>query len=142
MLLINIFSCAKEICISKKLIYMSTTLNPVISNYNTSVAKPSVFNRFFAWCNNQQSNRLLWLGIALTAHGCILTPITISAVIFAGSNLFLFITAIIAMSLALVTNLAAMPTKITIPVFFFSILMDVAIVIASCYMGFSTANVF
>jgi hypothetical protein len=121
---------------------MSTILNPVISNYNPSIEKPSVFSRFFNWCNNQQTNRLLWLGVALTAHGCILTPITISAVIFAGSNLYLFIAALIAMTMVLVSNLAALPTKITIPVFFFSILMDVAIVIATLYMGLNSGNVF
>ena len=35
------------------------------------------------------------------------------------------------MAMALVTNLAAMPTKVTIPIFFLSVLIDIA-VIASC----------
>ncbi len=72
----------------------------------------------------------------------ILTPITISAVIFAGTNLFLFMTAIITMSLALVSNLAALPAKITITVFLFSIVVDIALVIASLSMGMSASNVF
>ena len=121
---------------------MNTVLNPGITTYNRSIAKPSVVSRFMKWCSGQQPNRLLWLGIALVGHGCILTPITISAVIFAGTNLFLFMTALIAMSLALVSNLAAMPTKITIPVFLFSIIIDIAIVIASLSMGLSASNVF
>jgi hypothetical protein len=44
--------------------------------------------------------------------------------------------AIIAMGMALVTNLAALPTKITIPVFLLSIIIDIAIVVASLSIGF------
>jgi hypothetical protein len=36
---------------------------------------------------------------------------------------------IAAMTMSLVTNLAALPTKITIPVFFFSLMIDVAVII-------------
>ena len=121
---------------------MNTALNPGIATYKESLVKPSIISRFITWTKNQQPNRLLWLGVALVAHGCIITPITISAVIFAGTNLVLFMSAIIAMSLVVVTNLAAMPTKITIPVFFFSILLDIAIIIASFTMGLNAANVF
>ena len=37
--------------------------------------------------------------------------------------------AIGAMAIALVANLAAMPTKITIPVFFFSVLIDIVVIV-------------
>ena len=96
----------------------------------------SVFTKFFKWCTNQEENRLLWLGLALAGHGCILTPLTIFAVVLAGTNLVLFMTAIVAMSMAVVTNLAAMPTKYTIPIFLFSILIDLGILIACLSMGF------
>ena len=94
------------------------------------------------WCTNQQENRLLWLGIALTGHGCIITPLTIMAVLLAGTNLFLFILALVAMGLSLVTNLAALPTRITIPVFVLSILIDL-VVIASCVIiGFDITSTY
>lgn len=86
------------------------------------------------WCKGQEENRLLWLGIALAGHGCILTPLTVMAVFLTGTNMFLFMLAIIAMGMALVTNLAAMPTKVTIPVLVASILMDIVIVISSLAM--------
>lgn len=94
------------------------------------------------WCDGQQKNRLLWLGVALAAHGCILTPITIMAVLLAGTNLFLFILALVAMGLSLVTNLAAMPTRITIPVFIFSVLIDLAIIISCVLIGFDIAKTY
>src|SRR5688572_28913269 len=80
----------------------------------------SIFSRFMAWCSNQQENRLLWLGIAVTGHGCVITPLTILAVLLAGTNLFLFVLVLVAMCMSLVTNLAALPTRITIPVFVLS----------------------
>ena len=41
------------------------------------------------------------------------------------------------MGMALVTNPAAMPTKIVIPVFFLSVLMDVAIIAICAINGFT-----
>lgn len=84
----------------------------------------------------------MWLGIALSAHGCIITPLTIMAVLLAGTNMFLFILAIVAMGATLVTNLAALPTKITLPVFFLSILIDLAIIFSSVLIGLNIANTY
>ncbi len=120
---------------------METTFNQSIS-YVQAPASSGLISRFFNWCKAQQPNRLLWLGIALAAHGCILTPITVMAVLLAGSNLFLFMAAIVAMGISLVTNLAAMPTKITIPAFVFSIVVDIAIIIAAITMGMNIENTY
>jgi hypothetical protein len=49
---------------------------------------------------------------------------------FTGNNLYLFVLATAAMGMTLVTNLAALPTKITLPVFVLSILIDLGIVIS------------
>ena len=94
------------------------------------------------WCREQQPNRLFWLGLALVSHGCVLTPLTIMAVFTAGNSMLLFMLALVSMGLALVTNLAALPTKITIPVFIFSFLMDLAIVITCVYIGFHPGDAF
>lgn len=92
------------------------------------------------WCDQQQNYRFLWLGVILGGHGCILTPLTVIAVILAGTNMFLFVLAIVAMGIALVTNLAAMPTRITIPIFFLTILIDIVILISTLVIGFHAAN--
>ncbi|HEU4471169.1 MAG TPA: hypothetical protein VFR58_08805 [Flavisolibacter sp.] len=120
----------------------TTTLQNFSGNYTARRVKSSVFSSFASWCEGQQQNRLLWLGIALAGHGCILTPLTIMAVLLAGTNLALFMLAISAMAMALVTNLAALPTKITIPVFVLSILIDLGIIITTAFMGFSLSNTF
>ena len=118
---------------------MASTIlaHPSTEIYAKERSRTSIFKRFINWCDNQQENRLLWLGLALAGHGCILTPLTIFAVILAGTNIILFMAALVAMSMALVTNLAALPTKYTIPIFLFSILVDLGIIIACMSMGFN-----
>jgi hypothetical protein len=117
-----------------------TTQQPYV--YASETGRKSIISRFFNWCNNQQENRLLWLGIVLTAHGCIFTPITVMIVLFAGSNLTLFVLGLVSMGIALVTNLAALPTKITIPAFVFSILMDVVLVIIGLVHGVDVSSTY
>lgn len=108
----------------------TTTLNQTIAaTYTEQEPSVSVLKKFMNWCKEQDENRFMWIGIALAGHGCVLTPLTVMAVVFAGTNMLLFMLAIVAMGMALVTNLAAMPTKITIPVFVFSIIIDIAIVL-------------
>lgn len=121
---------------------METIFNPTITTSLENTEKLSLIQRFRSYCASQEKNRLMWLGIALAAHGCVLTPITLMAVLMAGSNFILFIAALVAMGVSLVTHLAAMSTKVTIPVFVFSVLMDVAIIIASISIGFDISSTY
>ncbi len=97
----------------------------------TRTQPTSIIRRFFTWCSQQEKNRLLWLAAIVTGHGCVITPITLFFVMFAGNHFIFWPLVIGAMGMALVTNLAAMPTKVTIPVFFFSLFIDLAIIISS-----------
>lgn len=90
-----------------------------------------------SYYKSQERARLLWLGVVLAVHGCILMPITVMTTFFAGPNFFLFMTGMVAMGIALVTNLAAMPTKITIPAFALSVLIDIAIIVSSVVIALS-----
>lgn len=121
---------------------METTFNQTVPAAYAEESKISLLKKIMNWCKNQDKNRLLWLGIALTAHGCIITPITIMAVLFAGNNIFLFVLALVAMGATLVTNLAAMPTKITIPVFILSTLIDIVIILSCAFTGFDIAKTY
>ncbi len=117
---------------------MQTILNQTINTTYSEVANhTSLWTRFMNYCKGQERNRLLWVGIILAAHGCILTPITVMITLTAGPNFALFMTGMIAMGIALVTNLAAMPTKVTIPAFALSILMDVAIILSCVVLAAS-----
>ncbi len=121
----------------------TTTLNPSLSStYTEKASQPGLFTRFMNWCKGQDENRFLWVGIALAGHGCILTPLTVMAVLMAGTNMFLFMLCIISMGMALVTNLAAMPTRITIPVFALSVLINIAVLISCFAIGFDITKTY
>ena len=109
-------------------------------SHETSVTKVSYWKKFIAWCDGQEKYRFGWLAAALTLHGCILTIITSFAILLAGNNFIFWPFAIGAMGMTLVVNLAAMPTKITIPVFFFSVLLDLVIIISCLITGLDISN--
>ena len=103
-------------------------------SYTLRLGKPSVWTRFITWCKGQEGDRFLWLGIALAVHGCILTPLTLFILMYTGNSMFFWGIAIAAMGMSLVTNLAALSTRITIPAFFFSVLLDLGVIIACLSM--------
>ena len=104
------------------------SLNP---SYFSNEKKQSILSRFITWCNVQEKYRFGWLAIIVTVHGCILTPLTVLAIVSGGNNFVFWGIAISAMAMALIANLAAMPTKVTIPVFFFSVLLDVTVIVGA-----------
>ena len=119
---------------------MENVLHPSANVQYSEISTPSVFNRFINWSHGQEQYRFGWLAAVLSIHGCALTPITLFAIILSGANIFLFVTALVAMGMALVTNLAAMPTKVTIPVFFLSVVIDLALIISCAVVGFDMAG--
>lgn len=102
-------------------------------------ARKSWVQRFFAWCESQEKYRIGWLAAIIAAHGCIITPLTLISIILSGNNIIYWFMAMTAMGASLVTNLAALPTKITIPVFFFSIAIDLFIAVNCIAAGFNIA---
>src|SRR5690349_4574458 len=81
-----------------------------------STKQKSLWSSFIDWCERQEKHRFLWLASSLAGHGCFLTPITLLAVMIAGNSILPWVLVISAMGMVVVTNLAALPTKITIPV--------------------------
>ncbi len=113
---------------------MQTLHHPYDTTYVPARSKTAIFSKFFTWCRQQEEYRFGWVAAILTIHGCVLAPLTIFVSFLVGFNIVLIALVIGAMAMALVSNLAAMPTKITIPVFFFSVLVDLAVIIASIAM--------
>ena len=100
-------------------------------------AKKTLVHRFFSWCQAQEKSRLAWLAIMVTGHGCIITPLTLLFIMLSGNNVIFWPFAIASMTMALVVNLAALPTKITIPVFFLSLLIDLFVIVNCIVIGIS-----
>ncbi len=107
---------------------MKTIQHTFSPAYERAEKKESIITRFFNWCGSQEESRFGWLATIVTGHGCIITPITLFFVMIAGNNFVFWGMVIGAMAMALIVNLAALPTKITIPVFFLSVLIDLVVI--------------
>lgn len=120
---------------------MHTTINHQVQSSETSVSNhtASLWGRFIQWADGQEKNRLLWTALAIAGHGCVVTIITMATILLTGNNFIFWPFALAAMTMCVVVNLAAMPTKITIPVFAFSLLIDAVIIVLCLSHGFDMA---
>ena len=110
---------------------MKTLQHPYAYSFDTQKKRTNWFALFINWCKSQDQYRFGWLAAIIAGHGCLITPVTLFFIMIAGNSPIHWAFAIAAMGISLVTNLAALPTKFTIPVFFFSIIIDI-IIIANC----------
>ena len=97
----------------------------------------TLWQKFITWADQQEYNRFLWLAISLVAHSTILTPVTILAVAVTGNVFALLIIAVFSMIAAVVVNLAAIPVKYIVPVFFLSMLIDILIILTAVIIWLS-----
>lgn len=100
----------------------------------TAFNRKNIFSRFFTWAINEEPNRIGWAAFAMVAHGAVITPITIAIIIISGNYFPFWMITIVAMASTVITNLAALPTRYTIPTFFLSIAIDLAVIISCLTM--------
>ena len=117
-----------------KIIDMETTVKHLYAHHIDSTKVP-VWKKFINWCDSQEKYRIGWMIVTITLHGCVLSIFTMFAIILAGNHFIFWPLVISAMGMTLFTNLVALPTKITIPVFFFSVLLDLVIIISCIAIG-------
>lgn len=121
---------------------MNTITHQPVQTFQPAKSNTSFVTRFFNWTKAQEENRLLWLALAIFGHGCLITIATMFAILFSGNDFIFWPFAIAAMAMSLIVNLAAMPTKITIPVFFFSVLIDIVIIVLCIARGFDVSTTY
>jgi hypothetical protein len=115
----------------KSLIMQTTIHHSYTQSFNRVEKRASLWKRFINWADGQEEYRFGWTAFQIASHGCVFTILTSLAILFTGNQFIFWPFAIGAMAACVVVNLAAMPTKITIPVFFFSLLIDL-VIIAIC----------
>jgi len=98
-----------------------------VPGYSISAA----WNKLIAYAEAQEERRFLWAAISLLGHGTLFTIGTMVIVILTGNDLLLLTATCLTMAMVLVVNLAALPTKYIIPIFFFSLLADIIIIITA-----------
>ncbi len=108
-------------------------MKTIQQTYRPSFALPgsAKWKKFIDWATAQDENRYAWLATGLFGHGCILAPITLLFTAMSGVNMVFFSLVILSMAVVLVSNLAAMPTRYTIPILFGSVLVNVGVLVAS-----------
>jgi hypothetical protein len=112
------------------------TLN-VQSNFQDAAIETdadSVLTRFINWSANEQKNRIAWVGISIMAITAIFFPVTMVSILIHGAPFKLIIGAMFALVLVVVPNLAALPTKYTIPAFFTGVAIDLVLIAASFFI--------
>jgi hypothetical protein len=88
----------------------------------------TIWKKFIAYADNQQANRLWWMTLGILGHGTIFTIATLGVVTIFGNVFALYVIACCAMVMSVVVNLAALPTKYIIPIFFLSLLVDLGVI--------------
>jgi hypothetical protein len=106
-------------------------------SYHRAVHRISAWKKFIQWADSQQKNWFGWSAFAITGHGTVFTILTSLMVLYTGNYFIFWPFVIAAMAACVVVNLVALPTKITIPVFFFSLLTDLVIILICLTNGFS-----
>src|SRR5262245_9902095 len=91
----------------------------------------NVIQKFLAFSEKQQQNKLGWIAFILAAQICALVPLTLLAISANGDHFVLWIPVIISSFATGMVNLAGLPTKITIPIFLISVLIDVFVIMLS-----------
>ena len=90
---------------------------------------------FRDWCDQQEKNRLLWLGLGIIGQIGTIVHLTLLAVSFLASNNFtLWIVVLCANMPVLALNLAAQPPKVTIPVMVASLIINIVVIVLSFVM--------
>jgi len=97
-----------------------------------SKQKKSLIANFIQWATNEdEEHHIAWVGASITAMAAVFFPLTMSVILLNGAAFGLIITAMISLSLVVITNLAALPTRYTIPFFLLGIFIDAGAIIAS-----------
>ena len=109
--------------------------NVLTPDYVQRKSRVNPLRRFIGWCDQQEKNRLLWLGIGIMGHIGTVLPLTLLAILFLGSNNFTLWTVVLCANMpVLALNLAAQPPKVTIPVMVSSLLVNIVVIVASAVM--------
>lgn len=116
---------------------MSFTLtNQQVHKYEEVEKKASFIVRFLKWAEKEdEDNHVTWVGISIAVAAAVTFPVTMLAILLNGAFFGLIIAAMAALALVVVTNLAALPTKYTIPFLFLSVLIDIAIIVTSFFVS-------
>jgi len=102
----------------------------------------TLWKKFIQWCEKQEENKLGWLAASFVVHGCILVPMTVMIIAASGNNFVFVALALGSMIIAITTNLSDLHTKVSLPVFFSTLVLDILIIISRLFHGLNVHRLF
>lgn len=94
-------------------------------NLTNAPSKTSLWKRYLNFCDSQSNNRFLWFTLALMSVACIIMPISMNLIQSTTLFSYLVISYTAMLMANLVANLAELPTRISISLFFLTILFNI-----------------
>lgn len=112
-----------------------TISHPPLTLVHDRKSHSSVFSRFFAWATNQDEKfHVGWVGASVMLMGGVIFPSAMAFILMNGAEFSLIMAAMSTLVLVVVANLAALPTKFTIPFLFLGVLTNLVLISASFLM--------
>ncbi|MFT6961355.1 MAG: hypothetical protein ACJAWV_001069 [Flammeovirgaceae bacterium] len=96
---------------------------------NTTTKQISPYKQFIAWAASKDSLRLPALAIMFVIHGCITIPLALLSMNLVDGGIVQVAIIALGSYSVLVVNLAALSTKVTIPVYFASTALILLIIL-------------
>jgi hypothetical protein len=92
----------------------------------------NVLGRWLDWAAKQDEEyHVGWVGFSIFFMSGVVFPLTLTAILLNGASFGLIIASMISLVLVVVGNIAALPTKYTIPFLFVGILIDIVAIVLS-----------
>jgi hypothetical protein len=113
---------------------MSTTISNAqgVPAYTPAAGHPSLIERFLDWATKEDvKHHIGWVGLSIIVMTAVFFPITMAAILFNGASFGLIVASMVPLVLVFVTNLAALPTRYTIPSLFVGVLAELIIMVIS-----------
>ena len=89
----------------------------------------STQQKIMTWAASLEEQRLPLLAGMLTIHGCLTVPLTLALLFAANAGLFQLSLMTFATFAVLATNLAALPTKITVPTYLAATALHIVLIV-------------
>ncbi|HEY4875542.1 MAG TPA: hypothetical protein VIH86_08230 [Puia sp.] len=103
--------------------------------YQLATKRKNLFSKFNEWAAVEEAEfHVAWVGAAVISMAAVFFPLTMTLVLFNGASFGLIIASMASLTLVVITNLAAMPVKFTIPFFVLGVLADVVIIFTSFFI--------
>lgn len=93
----------------------------------TEVQTQSLWQKYIAYCDSQEDNRFFWFALSLFIVPCVFMPLSLYVIFQYSWYTYLIMPYTALLFANILTNVVQLPTRISISVFFVTILFNIAV---------------